>query len=253
MKIVSWNVNGIRAAMNKGFMQYLKAESPDILCLQETKATTDDLDMELINPKGYHAFWNSGKRAGYAGVATFTKQEPLKTEFGFGLPQFDEEGRIIMTEFKDFMLFNIYFPNGQKDEIRLQYKLDFYDAFLKACDELRAKGKGIIISGDYNTAHKEIDLAHPKANEKRSGFLPIEREWMDKLVSHGFVDSLRHFRQEKDLYSWWTYRTNAREKNVGWRIDYHFVSENLVKRLKNAYIQCEILGSDHCPVVVELE
>lgn len=252
MKIVSWNVNGIRAAINKGFMDYLKNESPDILCLQEIKATTDQLDMEIINPKEYTTYWNSGKRLGYSGVAIFSKHKPKHMEFGFGDPEFDEEGRTIMIEFDEFILFNIYFPNGQKDEIRLKFKLDFYDNFLKHCNSLLNKGKNIIISGDFNTAHKEIDLAHPKANENSSGFLPIERAWLDKLIDHGFIDSFRHFRKEPNQYSWWSYRMNAREKNIGWRLDYHFVSKGLSKNLKSAYIQQNIYGSDHCPVVLEI-
>ena len=253
MKIVSWNVNGIRAILQKNFREYVEKESPDILCLQEIKAHPDQLDMDVVQFKGYHCFWNPGARAGYSGVATFTKIKPLHTANGFGIPEYDTEGRVIMTEFKEFTLFNIYFPNGQKDDERLKFKMNFYEDFLKEADLLRRKGMRLIICGDYNTAHKEIDLSHPKANEKFSGFLPIERAWLDKLVSHGYVDTFRHFHSEPKQYSWWSYRMKAREKNIGWRLDYHFISEDLLPCLKKAYIQQEIKGSDHCPVVIEID
>lgn len=252
MKIVSWNVNGLRAISQKGFLDYVFQESPDVLCLQEVKAFPEQVPEEFRNPKGYTSYWNPAQRPGYSGVATFVKVPPKKVTLGIGIERFDVEGRVIMTEIEDFMLFNIYFPNGQKDEIRLQYKMDFYDALLIYCNKLRAQGKKLIVCGDYNTAHKEIDLARPKANEETSGFLPIERAWMDQWVSHGFVDTFRHFSQEKDQYSWWSYRANARANNVGWRIDYHFVSADLVPRMKQAYIQQNTFGSDHCPVVLEL-
>ena len=252
MKIVSWNVNGIRAILQKGFKEYIQKESPDILCLQEIKAHPDQLDMDIVNFKDYHCYWNPGTRAGYSGVATFTKIKPLHYAHGFGIPEYDTEGRTLMTEYKDFILFNIYFPNGQKDDERLQFKMNFYEDFLKEADLLRKKGKKLVICGDYNTAHREIDLSHPKANEKFSGFLPIERAWLDKLISHGYVDTFRYFHPEPHQYSWWSYRMKAREKNIGWRIDYHFISEDLLPRLKKAYIQQEIMGSDHCPVVLEL-
>ena len=253
MKIVSWNVNGIRAILQKNFREYLEAESPDILCLQEIKAHPDQLDLDVVNLKGYHCFWNPGTRAGYSGVATFSKTKPIQHACGFGISEYDTEGRTLMSEYKDFILFNIYFPNGQKDDERLKFKMDFYEEFLKQADLLRKKGKKLIICGDYNTAHKEIDLSHPKANEKFSGFLPIERAWLDKLVSHGYVDTFRYFHSEPNQYSWWSYRMKAREKNVGWRLDYHFISEDLLPRLKKSYIQQEIKGSDHCPVVIEID
>ncbi len=253
MKIVSWNVNGLRAIAQKGFLDYVFRESPDVLCLQEVKAFPEQVAEEFRSPKGYHSYWNSAQRPGYSGVATFVKMPPKKVELGIGNPRFDAEGRVLMTELDDFLLFNIYFPNGQKDETRLQYKMDFYEALLVYCNKLRKQGRKLIVCGDYNTAHFAIDLARPKENEETSGFLPIERAWMDKWVANGFVDTFRHFNKEPDHYSWWSYRANARANNVGWRIDYHFISDDLLPRLKKAYIQPETFGSDHCPVVLEIE
>ncbi len=252
MKILSWNVNGVRAALKKGLLDWLKKESPDILCLQETKATPAQLPPELLYPPGYHAFWNSAARLGYSGVATFTKEKPVSVKNGFGIERFDTEGRVLETEYKDFTLFNVYFPNGKMNDERLRYKIDFYEEFLKYLMKLKKKGKKIVFCGDVNTAHKEIDLARPKENSKISGFLPIEREWMDKLVSHGFLDTFRIFNQDPGHYSWWDVISRARERNVGWRIDYHFISENLKPNLKDAFILPEVMGSDHCPVGILL-
>lgn len=252
MRIFSWNVNGLRAIQKNGFMDWVLNEKPDILCLQETKIQEEQLSDELKQIPGYQAYFSFAERKGYSGVATYTKKEPLSVQCGIGDPKFDCEGRILITEFAEFILLNIYFPNGQKDEIRLGYKMDFYEAILAYCDELVAKGKKLIICGDYNTAHKEIDLKNPKSNEKRSGFLPEERAWMDKFVSHGYVDVFRYFYPELVKYSWWSYRFKARERNAGWRIDYHFVSENLINEVKGAEIHDHVMGSDHCPVMIEL-
>ena len=253
MKIISWNVNGIRAVAKKGFFDFLQQQNPDILCLQETKAHPDQLTADLLAPHGYEVFWSSATKKGYSGVATYTKKSPEKVVHGLGEERFDSEGRTVITEYKDFVLFNIYFPNGQKDEERLQYKMDFYTHFLKVSEKYRKAGKKVITCGDYNTAHKEIDLTHPKANEKYSGFLPMEREWLDHYTSHGYLDTFREFNKNPEQYTWWTYRQNAREKNVGWRIDYFFVSEDLKKNLKNAFILQEVHGSDHCPLGIELK
>ena len=247
-KILCWNVNGIRAVQGKGFLEWLYAESPDILCLQETKAHPEQLSEDLREPRGYHSYWNNPERKGYSGVATFSKEPPRLVEYDFGAPEFDTEGRIIITEYPEFTLCNIYFPNGKKDGIRLQYKLDFYDAFLDFADSLKAKGSKLIICGDYNTAHKEIDLARPKENAKVSGFLPVERDWMDKLVAHGYIDTFRHFNREPHQYTWWDIKTGARARNVGWRIDYFFVTENLVNSISRAFIMSGVMGSDHCPI-----
>ncbi len=251
MKIISWNVNGIRAAVKKGYTDFFSKESPDILCLQEVKARPEQVEKPVSNPEGYFSLWNTGTRPGYSGVATFSKIKPLSHEFSFGDSSFDSEGRTIMAEFDKFILFNIYFPNGQKDDERLKYKMDFYASFLKHCIKLKTK-KSIIVSGDVNTAHKEIDLTHPKANENTSGFLPIERKWIDDFIASGFTDSFRHFNKKPEQYSWWSYRMNSREHNVGWRLDYHFVTNDLVPHLKKAYILSDVSGSDHCPVALEI-
>jgi exodeoxyribonuclease-3 len=246
VKILCWNVNGIRALRAKGFLSWLSRESPDIICLQETKAHPDQLDEELVQPKGYHAYWNYPQQSkGYSGVATLTKERPLRVQNGFGNDEFDTEGRTIITEYPSFTLFNVYFPNGKKDASRLKYKLDFYDVFLNFVQPLKEKGDKLVICGDFNTAHKEIDLARPKQNENISGFLPVERAWMDKFVAHGFVDTFRHFNKEPHHYTWWDLKSGARARNVGWRIDYFFVTENLLKSVARAFIMPEVLGSDH--------
>ena len=253
IRILSWNVNGIRAAYKKGFLDWFKNEKPDILCLQETKAHPEQLTEDLLNVDGYASYFSSAERKGYSGTATYTKINPEKVQNGIGVKEFDNEGRFLVTDFSDFILFNIYFPNGKAKKERLDYKMDFYNAFLKHLKKLLKQGKKIIICGDVNTAHKEIDLARPKANEKISGFLPIEREWIDKLLESGFIDTFRVFNQKPDQYTWWDMMTRARERNVGWRIDYFFVSENLRNNLKNAIILPEVMGSDHCPVGIELK
>ena len=252
MRIYSWNVNGIRAVQKNGFIDWVLSEQPDILCLQETKIQGDQLTDELKQIPGYQAYFSFAERKGYSGVATYVKGEPLSVQYGIENPVFDREGRILITEYPEFTLLNIYFPNGQKDDTRLRYKMEFYEAILAYCDQLVAQGKKLVICGDYNTAHKEIDLKNPKSNEKRSGFLPEERAWMDKLVAHGYVDVFRHFNPDLVKYSWWSYKFKAREKGVGWRIDYHFVSENLLSRVKRAEILDDVMGSDHCPVMIEL-
>ena len=253
MKILSWNINGIRAIQKKGFLEWLKRENPDVLGVQETKAKPEQLDMFLLQPEGYYAYWNSAVRPGYSGVALFTKEKPLSVRSGFGIPKFDEEGRVIMAEYPAFVFMNIYFPNGKNGDERLQYKMDFYHETLKFTKALKAKGKKIIISGDYNTAHKEIDLARPKENAGVSGFLPMERNWLDTWVADGQVDIFREFHKDPGNYTWWDMKSGARDRNVGWRIDYHFVTEDLIPKIKNATILRDVLGSDHCPIAVELK
>ena len=253
MKIFSWNVNGLRAVVKKGFFEWLTLEAPDVVCLQEIKARVEDLDKNLLNPKGYHTLWNPAERKGYSGVAVFMKKKPAVFHKGMGIERFDSEGRIIRVEFKDFDLLNVYFPNGTSGSERLQYKMDFYDAFLDHCEDLRDKGKELVITGDVNTAHKPIDLKNPKANEKNSGFLPEEREWVDKFINHGYVDSFRTFNQQPDQYTWWSYRFNVRAKNIGWRIDYFFVTEGLMKKVKHSFITPEVMGSDHCPIGLDIK
>ncbi len=254
LRLLSWNINGIRAVYKKGFVDWFLKEDPDVLCLQETKAHPEQLTDDLLNINGYKSYFSSSKvKKGYSGVAIYTKHQPYKVEHGFGIPKFDDEGRIIIADFKNFVLINIYYPNGKMSAERLQYKMDFYDAFLEYSDSLVKKGKNLVICGDVNTAHKEIDLARPKENEKVSGFLPIEREWMDKFISHGYVDTFRMFNNQPEQYTWWDMQSRARERNVGWRIDYFFVSENFKKNVKNAFIMPEVMGSDHCPIGIELE
>jgi len=253
-KILSWNVNGIRAVLNKGLLKWMDKESPDILCLQETKAHRQQLGPEVTDHKKYHSFWHSAtNKKGYSGVVTFSKEEPIRVETGFGIEKFDMEGRVVMTEFKKFMIFNVYFPNGKQDSERLNYKLEFYEAFLSHIDKLKRKGKKIIFCGDVNTAHTEIDLARPEANSDISGFLPIERKWIDRVIEHGYLDSLREFHPEPGLYSWWDLKSGARKRNVGWRIDYFFVQKELKKYLKDAFIMADVMGSDHCPIGIDLQ
>jgi exodeoxyribonuclease-3 len=207
----------------------------------------------LRNLPEYHTFWNPAEKKGYSGVGTFSKIKPLSVKTGFGREEFDSEGRILITAFPTFTLFNIYFPNGKKNKERLQYKLDFYDAFLSHADNLKAQKHNIIICGDFNTAHKEIDLARPKENEHTSGFLPVERAWIDMLVDHGYIDTFRKFHIESNQYSWWDLKTSARARNVGWRIDYFFVNKEFLPKVKNAFILQQVMGSDHCPVGIEIK
>ena len=259
--MLSWNVNGIRAMVKKDiyksrdFLDWLKENTPDILCIQETKAQIDQIKDDLLNPLEYRGYWNSAERKGYSGVVTFSKEEPLNVEYGLGVAKLDNEGRFVATEYENFILCNVYFPNGKKNKERLQYKLDYYDAFLDYCENKRKKGKSVIFCGDVNTAHKEIDLTHPKANETISGFLPIEREWMDKIVRMGYIDTFRLKHGDvPEKYTWWSMRNiGARERNVGWRLDYFFVTEDLKDNIIEAKILPEIMGSDHCPVSLKLK
>ncbi len=254
IKLLSWNVNGIRAAYKKGLLEWLNTESPDILCTQETKARPEQLVKKLQNPEGYHAYWDWAEiKKGYSGVSVFSREEPLAVRRGMGIKKFDEEGRVLQLDFPDFILFNVYFPNGKKDNERLQYKMDFYDAFLDHVESLRKNEKPVIFVGDVNTAHNEIDLARPKENEQESGFLRIERDWIDKVVEKGYMDSFRHKHPDEVRYSWWDLKSRARERNVGWRIDYVFVCEELIGRVEDAFILTEVMGSDHCPVGIDLK
>ncbi|MFA6101030.1 MAG: exodeoxyribonuclease III [Victivallaceae bacterium] len=255
MKLYSWNVNGIRAVEKKGFAGLVAQMSPDILCLQETKASEDQLSDELKNIPGYTSVWCSGERKGYSGVATFFKTPPVKTVSGFGLdPCFDCEGRILISEHQHFTLLNIYFPNGQRDDERLQYKLRFYEATLEYCEKRRQAGRPLVICGDVNTAHNEIDIARPKENEKTSGFLRIERDWMDKFESFGYIDTFRKLHPVlQNAYSWWSPWAGARARNVGWRLDYFYVTPDQWTKVKGAAIHPAITGSDHCPVSLELD
>lgn len=253
MKILSWNVNGIRAAQRKGFLEWLSREDPEVLCIQETKASPEQLAPELTSPDCYRAYFASADRKGYSGVATYSRREPLTVARGFGIEKFDCEGRVLQMDYGDFLLFNIYFPNGKSSPERLEYKMKFYDAFLQYLEPLMRQGRHIIVGGDVNTAHQEIDIARPRANENISGFLPQERAWMDQWINLGYVDTLRMFNQEPGQYTWWDARGGARSRNVGWRIDYFLVSEGFKDRVKGAFIMPEVMGSDHCPIGIELE
>ncbi len=253
MKIYSWNVNGLRAILKKGFLEWVNEESPDILCIQETKLQENQLEDNFKNIEGYYSYFSFAEKKGYSGVATYTKQKPIAVRHGIGIERFDSEGRIVITEFENFTLLNIYFPNGQMNEERLNYKMEFYDAMLHYCNSLVKEGKRLVICGDYNTAHTEMDIKNAKGNEKTSGFLEIERAWLDKFIANGYTDTFRCVNPKEVKYSWWSYMFKARERNVGWRIDYHFVSNNLLANVKDAQILNEVVGSDHCPVVIELK
>jgi exodeoxyribonuclease-3 len=251
--IISWNVNGLRAVAKKGFLDWFKDVSPDILCLQEIKAQEDQLTFELKIIENYSVKFSSAKRKGYSGVATYTMTMPIKIETSIENNDFDEEGRVIISKYKEFTLINVYFPNGNMNSDRLKFKMDFYEHILEYLRSLLKTEKNIIICGDVNTAHKEIDLFHPKENSKHSGFLPIEREWIDRLLDIGFIDSFRQFINEAHQYTWWDLKSRARDRNIGWRLDYFFISNNLEKNLRAAFILPEVFGSDHCPIGITLE
>ncbi len=251
-RLISWNVNGIRAAYKKGAFDWFLKEQPDIFCVQETKAHREQLAPALTEVKDYHAYFSSAERKGYSGVAVYTQAEPRSVLTGFGVDRFDKEGRMLIVEYDQFTLFNVYFPNGKASEERLRYKLDFYDVFLEYINAAKAQGKNIVICGDVNTAHQEIDLARPKANETTSGFLPIERAWIDKLLSQGYLDTFRIFHPEPAQYTWWSFRSRARARNVGWRIDYFFVNQEFKNHVKSAFILQDVMGSDHCPLGIEV-
>ena len=252
-KIISWNVNGIRAVAKKGFLDFISSESPDILCIQETKAQEDQLTSAIRHPKGYYSYFSSAEKKGYSGVAVYTKDEPISIRKGFENPEFNNEGRILILEYSEFYLFNIYFPNGKMSKERLDYKMKFYDECLLEIEKLHKSGNNVIICGDVNTAHKEIDLARPAENSKISGFLPQERDWIDRLLDSGFLDTFRIFTKEPGYYSWWDLKSKARDRNVGWRIDYFFANKEVKEKIKDASIMSHIYGSDHCPVLLEID
>lgn len=253
MNITTWNVNGIRAALQKGILQSIKLLLPDVLCFQEIKARPEQIDTSIFQQIGYECVWNSGERPGYSGVGVLLKKKPEQIKLGLDNQKFDAEGRVIHLSYKEFELFNIYFPNGGRELERVPFKLEFYAYLLDYCDKLHKNNKSIILTGDFNTAHKEIDLKHPKENQRNTGFLPEERVWIDYFLQHGFVDIYRHLYPDRVQYTWWTYRMNARQKGVGWRLDYFLISDNLVSKVKDVIIHEEIQGSDHCPVTLQIE
>jgi len=253
VKMISWNINGIRAGFKKGLEDFIYKEEADIYCFQETKARPEQILPEFKQIKGYNSYFSSPVKKGYSGVAVYSKSDPMDVNYGTGVSRFDEEGRVIVLDTEKFLLLNIYFPNGGASQARLDYKMDFYKHFLKFINGLRDEGKKIIFCGDVNTAHKEIDLARPKANENNTGFLPQERAWIDRVIKSGYLDTFRLFNKEGGHYSWWDYKTRARERNVGWRLDYFFAADELKNNLMNSYILNNVMGSDHCPVVLEME
>jgi exodeoxyribonuclease-3 len=258
MRIISWNVNGIRAVEKKGFADWVRRESPDALCIQETKADPGQLSPDLLNlqnkdGKPYRSYWASAKKKGYSGTAIYTLKEPGDAGF-LGLREFDDEGRVLQADFKSYVLICAYFPNSQEAGARLGYKLDFCAAILEHCNKLIKAGRHLVLCGDYNIAHTSIDLARPKENEGNAGYLPEERAWMDTFTGAGYADTFRRFHPgEGGHYSWWSYRMNARERNVGWRIDYHCVDEAFMPRVAKSVIRSDVQGSDHCPVELELK
>lgn len=255
MKIISWNVNGARASFKKGAFQWLVDQKPDIFCIQETKSESHQLPDEVRSPLGYFSYFNSSKtRKGYSGVAIYSTIEPNKVEYGMGVEEMDQEGRLIVAYFDEFVLLNCYFPNGGGGPERLAYKLKFYKHFLAFILKLRKKGMKVIFCGDINTAHTAIDLARPKENEKNTGFLPEERAWIDEVIHNSFVDVWREKNPDaKDVYTYWDMKTFARSRNVGWRIDYFFVDKSLLPNVQNVTIHNDILGSDHCPLQLDIE
>jgi len=253
MKIITWNVNGLRAILGKGALEWAWERRPDVLCLQEIKVRPEQLKAEHRLGPEYEVIWNPAQRPGYSGVATFLRAPALETRLGLDAPLFDVEGRVIQTCHPGFRLFNIYFPNGGRGYDRVTYKLDFYARLLEVCDELHARGEAIIITGDFNTAHQPIDLKNPKQNEHISGFMPEERLWVQRFLDRGFVDIYRHLNPERVQYTWWTYRLDARRRGIGWRLDYFLISPALLERVRAVTIHDEVMGSDHCPVELELE
>jgi len=252
MKIITWNINGIRAAYRKEALDWLWEQETDVVCLQEIKARPDQLTKEQRNPQGYDSIWCPAEKAGYSGVVTFLRDPVVKYQVGMDAPEFDIEGRVISTVHTGFRLFNVYFPSGTRGRNRVDYKLDFYARLLDVCDEHHRRGEALIVGGDFNTAHMPIDLKNAKQNQKTSGFLPEERDWVQKFLDHGFVDVYRHMYPEQVQYTWWTTRLAARERGIGWRIDYFIVSESLLPKVRDVIIHDQVQGSDHCPVEIVL-
>lgn len=253
MKIISYNVNGIRSAINKGLLNWLKISNPDILCLQEIKLSETELVSPFFEELGYHCFWYPAQKRGYSGVALLSKTKPKHIQYGNGNPLVDNEGRMLRADFEDFSILSMYFPSGSSGDERQTVKMHFLEDFLVYVNSLRQELSNLVICGDVNICHREIDIHNPKSNANSSGFLPEEREWVGKFLDTGFVDTFRHFNQEPHHYTWWSYRAGAKQKNLGWRIDYHFVTENLKEKLISAAIHPDQLMSDHCPIELVLQ
>jgi len=250
-KLVSWNINGLRALERKGFLAWLNENEPDILCLQETKAHPDQLSETLLTPPGYRTYWSASERKGYSGVALYTRAEPLSVSEALS-PEYDREGRTLIADYGSFVLLTAYVPNGSRDHSRVPFKMAYKNKLLAACERLRQDGRSVVVCGDINTAHREIDLARPSQNKNSTGFLPVERAWIDSFLDLGYFDTFRSMHPERIAYSWWAYWGGARERNVGWRLDYFFVSPDLWPSVRAAEIHPDVLGSDHCPVSLTL-
>jgi len=253
MKIITYNVNGIRAAMNKGLVEWLKAANPDVLCLQEIKATPDQVDVNQFEALGYHLYWYPAQKKGYSGVAIFTKLKPLHVEYGCGMEAYDFEGRMIRVDFETCSVLCAYHPSGSSGDERQAFKMQWLTDFQNYINQLKSAIPHLILVGDYNICHKPIDIHNPKSNAQTSGFLPEERDWFEQFIQSGFIDSFRYFNQDPNHYSWWSYRAGARSKNLGWRIDYNLVSSHLESNIKRSVILADAMHSDHCPVLLELE
>ncbi len=253
MKIISYNVNGIRAAEKKGLSEWLKSENPDVLCLQEVKANVEQVDLEIYKSLGYHIYWHSAEKKGYSGVAIFSKLEPINVEIGCNMPIYDCEGRVIRADFENFSILNTYMPSGSSGDLRQSFKMQWLSDFKNYSVELRKELPNLLICGDYNICHEAIDIHDPIRNKNSSGFLPEEREWMSSFIQSGFIDTFRHLNKEGDNYSWWSYRAGARQRNKGWRIDYHMITPPLSEKLKSADILPDVHHSDHCPIKIILE
>ncbi len=252
MKIYSYNVNGIRSALNKGLLQWLNETSPDILCLQELKAHPDQVDISMFSELGYKTYWHAAQKKGYSGVAILSRTEPEYVEYGSGMAHYDEEGRILRADYRDFSVMSLYIPSGSSGDERQAFKMQFLNEFLPYVMELKKEKKNLIISGDFNICHKPIDIHNPVSNKNSSGFLPEEREWVTKFIETGFIDTFRYFDDQPHQYTWWSFRFNARLKNLGWRIDYHMATVEMKARLVKAKIFQDIKHSDHCPILLEI-
>jgi exodeoxyribonuclease-3 len=253
MRIVTYNVNGIRAAMGKGLIDWIKQTDPDVLCLQEVKATPEQVGVFELEELGYHHYWYPAQKKGYSGVAIFTKIKPKNVVYGCGIAEYDFEGRVIRADFDDFSVMSVYHPSGSSGDERQAFKMKWLSDYTNYINEVKKTQPHLILSGDFNICHKAIDIHNPKSNANTSGFLPEEREWMEQFINTGFIDTFRHFNQEPHQYSWWSYRAGSRDKNLGWRIDYNLASESLASRLKRSIILPEAKHSDHCPVLLEIE
>lgn len=253
MKIITYNVNGIRSAMSKGFMDWLQSEKPDVLCIQEIKASPEQVGVFELEEAGYHHYWHPAQKKGYSGVAIFSKTKPDHVEYGCGMKEYDDEGRVLRADFGEFSVMSVYHPSGSSGDERQSFKMKWLDDFHGYIKTLEQKRPRMVISGDYNICHKPIDIHNPVSNANTSGFKPEERDWMEKFVQSGFIDTFRHFNSSPHQYSWWSYRAGARGKNLGWRIDYNMATENLKNHLRGASILADVVHSDHCPVVLEIE